>query len=155
MYKKAALFILIAIIALFSTTLTAQAQSSGETVTAQDVEKETKELIDALQQYSIEKRDQAVKEIDRALKRLDGQIDELERRIDNNWDNMTHAARQQTKANLKELRQQRIEVAERYGSFKNSSINAWKKMKKGFSDAYQQLSDSWKKALSEYGNNNQ
>lgn len=155
MYKKAALFIMIAMMTLFFATLSAHAQSGGETTTARDVERETKELIDALQQYSIEKRDQAVKEIDSALKRLDSQIDELESRVDNNWDQMSQTARQETRANLKELRQQRIEVAERYGSFKDSSINAWDKMKKGFSDAYQELSDSWEKALSEYGNNNQ
>ncbi|HMB16371.1 MAG TPA: hypothetical protein VKN62_08645 [Pelovirga sp.] len=153
MQKKALFFILIAMMTLFS-MLSAQAQSGGDTVTAQQVEKETKELLNALQEYSIEQRDQAVKEIDQALKRLDGQIDELERRVDNNWDNLTQAARQETRANLKALRQQRIELAERYGSFKNSSINAWEQMKKGFSGAYQQMSDAWEQAIKEYGNNN-
>lgn len=149
MRKNTVILILITVMTCFF-ALSAQAQSGGDTVTAQDVEKETKELINALQQYTIEQRDQAVKEIDQALKKLDGQIDELESRVDNNWEKMTQAARQEARANLKTLRQQRIELAEQYGSFKDSSINAWAQMKKGFTDAYQAMSDSWEKALEEY-----
>jgi len=132
----------------------AQAQSGNDTVTAQDVKKETKELIDTLQQYTAKQRDQAVKEADQALKKLDGRIDKLENRVDNNWDNMTQAARRKARANLKALRKQRNELAEWYGSFKNSSAGAWEQMKKGFSDAYQALSDSWEKAKREYDSGN-
>ena len=63
---------------------------------------------------------------------------------------MTQAARQKVRANLKALRQQRKELAEWYGSFKNSSADAWEQMKKGFSDAYQTMSDSLEKAKSKY-----
>lgn len=149
MRKNTLTLILIAVMTGFF-ALSAQAQSHSDTVTAQDVEKETKELINTLQQYSVEQRDQAVKEVDQALKNLDRQIDEMESRIDNNWDKMSQAARQEARANLKTLRQQRIELAEQYGSFKNSSINAWEQMKKGFSNAYQAMSDSWEKALEQY-----
>jgi chromosome segregation ATPase len=132
----------------------AQAQSGNDTATAQDVKKETKELINTLQQYTVAQRDQAVKEADQALKKLDGRIDALESRVDNNWDKMTQAARQKARASLKALRQQRNELAEWYGSFKNSSADAWEQMKKGFSDAYQAISDSWEKAKSEYDKDN-
>ena len=107
-------------------------------------------MIDTLQQYTAEQRDQAVKEAEQALEKLDRRIDELETRVDNNWDNMTQAARKKARASLKALRKQRNELAEWYGSFKNSSAGAWEQMKKGFSDAYQSLSDSWEKALREY-----
>lgn len=117
----------------------AHAQSANDTVTAQDVKKEAQELINKLQKYTVDQRDQAVKEADQALKKLDRRIDELETQVDNNWDNMTQAARQKARANLKALRQQRNELAEWYGSFKTSSA-----------DAYQVLSDSWEKAKSEY-----
>jgi len=132
----------------------AQAQSGNDTVTAQDVKKETQEFINTLQQYTADQRDQAVKEAKQALKKLDGRIDELESRVDNNWDMMTQAARQKARANLKALRQQRNELAEWYGSFKNSSAGAWGQMKKGFSDAYQAMNDSWEKAKSEYDKDN-
>ncbi len=132
----------------------AQAQSSNDTVTAQDVKKETKELLNTLQQYTVDQRDLAVKEAEQGLKKLDGRIDELENRVDNNWDNMNQAARQKARASLKALRQQRNNLAEWYGSFKNSSAGAWEQMKKGFSDAYQAMSDSWEKAIDEYNTDN-
>lgn len=130
------------------------AQSSNDTATYEDVKKETRELINTLQQYGADQRDLAVKEADLALKRLDGRIDELETRVDNNWDNMTQTARQKTRASLRVLRQQRNELAEWYGSFKNSSVDAWERVKKGFSDAYQAISDSWEQAKSEYDREN-
>lgn len=131
-----------------------QAQSGNDTVTAQEVKKETKELIDTLQQYTVDQRDQALKEADQALKKVDGRIDALESRVDNEWDQMSQAAREKARANLKALRQQRNELAEWYGSFKNSSAGAWEQMKKGFSDAYQAMSDAWEKAKSEFDTDN-
>lgn len=132
----------------------AQAQSGDETVKAQDIKRETQELISTLQQYSAKQRDQAAKEAELAIKKLDGRIDELEARVDDNWNNMSQAARQKTRANLKTLRSQRNQLAEAYGSFKNSSADAWNQMRKGFSDAYQSLSDSWEKAKNEYEGGN-
>ena len=89
-----------------------------------------------------------------AIKKLDERIDRLETRADNNWDDLTQSAREETKANLKALRKQRNELAEAYGSFKSSSADAWNKMRKGFSDAYQSLSNSWEKAVNEYESGN-
>jgi TolA-binding protein len=132
----------------------AQAQSDNHSVTAKDIKKETQELINTLQRYSVEQRDQAVKEADKALEKLDGRIAKLERRIDNNWDQMTQAARQKAQTSLKTLRQQRIKLAEWYGSFKHSSADAWKEMKKGFTDAYKTMSDSWGKAIREFDKGN-
>ena len=130
------------------------AQSGNSTVTARDVKKETKKLINSLQQYTFNQRKKALKEVDQALKKLDERIDELQSRVDSNWDNMTQAARQKAKTNLKALRQQRNELAEWYGNLKNSSADAWGEMKKGFSDAYQAMSNAWKKAKQEYDTDN-
>lgn len=132
----------------------AQAQSGNDSVTAEDVKKETKELLTTLRQYTADKRDQAVKEIEQALKKLDGRIEELENRVDSNWDKMTQVAREKARANLKALRHQRNELAERYGSFKNSSADGWEQMKKGFADTYQSMSESWEKAKVEYDSDN-
>lgn len=122
-------------------------------VTAQAVKKETQDLINTLQQYTADQRDQAVKEADQALKKLDGRIDELENRVDKNWDKMSQAAREKIRASLRALRQQRNELSEWYGNFQTSSNGAWEKMKKGFSDAYQAISESWARAKSEYDKN--
>jgi chromosome segregation ATPase len=135
---------------IFCFTSIVHATSSSDTVTGEDIKKETQDLIDTIQQYSIDQRDEAIKKADQAINRIDGRIDELENRVDTNWDKMTQAARQQTRANLKELRKQRNKLAEWYGGFKNSSSDAWNQMKKGFSDAYKTISNSWEKAKNEY-----
>jgi chromosome segregation ATPase len=135
---------------IFSFTSIVYAKAADDKVTGEDVKKETQELIDTLQQYSIYQREEAIKKADQALNTIDGRIDELENRVDANWDKMTQAARQKTRANLKELRKQRNKLAEWYGGFKNSSSDAWGQMKKGFSKAYKTINTSWEKAKSEY-----
>lgn len=143
--------LLAAVMAISLCTVTAiQAQSSSDAVTAQDVKKETKELMTTLKQYGSNQRDQAIKDADMALEKLDGRIDELENRVDSNWDDMSEAAREKARTNLKMLRKQRNELAQWYGSFKNSSDGAWEQMKSGFTDAYQTLNASWEKAKAEY-----
>jgi outer membrane biogenesis lipoprotein LolB len=67
---------------LFGCLSIAQAQSDGDTVTGQDVKKETKELLTTLQQYTVGQRDQAAEEAGQALTKLDRRIGELERRIE-------------------------------------------------------------------------
>ncbi len=148
--KKNTLMITMIAVIMLCFIPNSQAKSGNETVTSQDVKAETKEMISTLQQYTIEQRDQAMKEAEQAMDSIDARIDALESRVDNNWDKMNQAAREKARANLKAMRQQRNELSEWYGSFKNSSTDAWEQMKKGFSDAYQALSDSWEKAKSEY-----
>ena len=126
------------------------AQTGSDRATTQDVKKETQALISTLKQYTAAQRDEAIKSAEQALKKLDARIDELENRVDNNWDKMRAASRQKARANLKALRQQRNELAEWYGGFKNSSASAWEQMKTGFSGAYQKMGDAWEKAWSEF-----
>ena len=125
-------------------------QSGNDSVTAQDVKKETRDLISTLEQYTADQRDDAIKTAQQAMKKLDRRLEKLETRIDNNWDKMNQSARKEARANLKALRQQRNELAEQYGSLKSSSASAWDHMKKGFSDAYQSVHDAWEKAEGEF-----
>lgn len=140
---------LISIVMLCVVT-SAPAHSENSSVTAQDVRKDAQDLLNTLQQYTVEQRDQAVDEAEQALKKLDERIDELEIRVNRNWDDMSQSARRKAEGSLKALREQRNALAERYGRFKNSSSRAWEQMKKGFSDTYQTMSGSLQKAWSEY-----
>jgi septal ring factor EnvC (AmiA/AmiB activator) len=126
------------------------AQASDDKTTIQDVKKETQELISKIKGYTAEQRDEAIKQTEQALKKLDNHIDALETDIFNSWDQMDKAAREKTQDGLKKLRKQRIELAEWYGSLKNSSESVWEQMKKGFSDAYQGIIDTWAKFKSKY-----
>lgn len=126
------------------------AQSDDDAATAQDVKRETRELLSTLGQYTADQRDQAIAEASEALETLDDRIHALEDSIADNWDTMTRQTREQARENLRALREQRNELAEQYGSFKTSSAEAWDEMKKGFFDSYKRLSESWENARKTY-----
>jgi hypothetical protein len=130
--------------------MTAIAADADENASIKAIQTQTKELIDALAAFSAEQRDQAIEETETALDKIDERIDALQTRIDQNWSRMSATARKEARDNMRALRKRRVEVAEWYGSMKNSSADAWKKMKKGFSDAYQSLADAWKDAAKAY-----
>lgn len=149
MQKSTVILALITAISLGFSQL-AYTQTENESVTGQDVKKETQELMNTLGEYSANQRDEAKKTAEQAMKNLDSRIESLEKRIDTNWDKMTEATQKKTKASLKALRQQRSELAEWYKGFMNSSSSAWDEVKKGFSDTYQSINNSLEKAKSEY-----
>ena len=120
-------------------------QASNEKTTIQDVKQEAQELISKIKGYTADQRDEAIKQTEQALKKLDSRIDALETDIYNGWDQMDKAGRERSQAGLKELRTQRIELAEWYGSLKNNSLSFWEQMKKGFADAHQAIIDTWAK----------
>lgn len=125
-------------------------QASNDKTTIQDVKQEAQELIAKIKGYTADQRDEATNQTEQALKKLDDRIDALETDIYNSWDKMGKNAREEAQTGLKELRKQRIELAEWYGSLKNSSVSVWEQMKKGFSDAYQAIIDTWAKFKSKY-----
>lgn len=126
------------------------ATSDAETSMA-DVRQETHEFLETLKSYGAEQRDEAVEETRAALEELDRRLDALGRRIDEEWQQMDAAAREQARESQRELRRQRIELAEWYGSLKNSSTDAWDHMKEGFSGAYQSLQQAWEESAEEFG----
>jgi septal ring factor EnvC (AmiA/AmiB activator) len=127
---------------------------SKDKTSIKDVKQETQDLIQALGTYTADQREEAIKRTQTALDELDKRIDALETRIDNNRDQMNKDAREKARANLKALREQRTEVAEWISKMKTSSADAWEHTKKGFSNAYKNLSDAWQKVEKEFGANN-
>ena len=125
-------------------------QASNDKTTILDLKQEAQELIAKIKGYTADQRDEATNQTEQALKKLDDRIDALETDIYNSWDKMDKNAREEAQTGLKELRKQRIELAEWYGSLKNSSVSVWEQMKKGFSDAYQAIIDTWAKFKSKY-----
>jgi chromosome segregation ATPase len=143
----ASMFILIAMLGI---TPLSYAETSSDKTSIKEVKQETQDLIQALKTYTADQRDEAIQKTKAALDNLDKRIDALETRIDNNWDKMDKAAREKARAGMKSLRKQRIQVAESYGSLKSSPGDAWEHMKKGFSNAYSDIYDAWKKAEKEF-----
>jgi ElaB/YqjD/DUF883 family membrane-anchored ribosome-binding protein len=126
------------------------AQTENTHTSIEEVKKETRDLLKTINSYTADKKDEAVKKAKDGLDRLDKRIDTLESRVDQNWDTMNQSARKKARENLRDLRDQRNQVAQWYGSMKTSSAGAWEHMKKGFSDAYHVLEDAWEKSEKEF-----
>lgn len=141
---------LFAVIAMLGLMPVAHATASSDSVSAKEVQREAKDLIQALKNYTASQKDEAVRKTGAALDNLDRRVDALETRIDKNWDKMNKATRDKARTTLRALRKQRTEVAEWYGSLKSSSSDAWGQMKKGFTEAYASLHEAWNKAEKEF-----
>ncbi|WP_415397296.1 hypothetical protein [Sulfurimonas sp. CS5] len=140
------------LIGILGVTPLCYAQTQTANTSIKEVKKETQDLLKTISSYSVDKKDEAVEKAKEGLDKLDKRIDELESRIDTSWDKMNEAARKKTRENLKALRKQRNQLAQWYGSMKTSSDNAWEHMKKGFSDAYKVLENTWEKSEKEFKN---
>ncbi len=136
-------------LALAATPLYAAANSADKT-TAGDVRQEISATLETIASYSAEQRDAAVAAARQALAKTDARIDQLQKRIDQNWQNMSAEARQQARAAMKELQQERRDIAEWYGGLKHSSSNAWDEIKQGFAKSYDALGKSLEKAAGEF-----
>ena len=122
-------------------------QNSG---TAADVKQETLEAVEALKKYSVEEKDNAVKEVKMVLEDLDARIDRMQSRIEKKWDEMDQTSRDKAKATLQALRKKRNELSEWYGGLKHSSAEAWEQVKKGFAEGYESLAIAFDKAENEF-----
>ncbi|MDZ7721538.1 MAG: hypothetical protein U5R06_01620 [candidate division KSB1 bacterium] len=139
--------------AMLIITVTGCTDLSKDKTSTKQIKQETQDLIKALGTYTADQREEAIERTKTALDDLDKRIDTLETRINNNWDQMNKDARENARANLEALRKQRTEVGDWYSRLKTSSADAWEHTKKGFSDAYKNLSDAWEKSEKEFGAN--
>jgi hypothetical protein len=126
------------------------AQTSTHETGTKDVKEKVTEAAQAIKNYSVDQRDEAVKKAKAALDDLDARLDGMESQLNKKWDQMDQSARKKARATLTALRKQRNEAAEWYGALKHGSSNAWEDVKKGFLKSYQELRDTFDKARREF-----
>lgn len=142
--------VILSILLMFCMVPVCFADSPDDETTVKQARQKVAEAARAVKEYSVDQRDEVVKKVKASLDALDKNIEQLQTSVDKNWDQMNQASRKKAKATLKELRKQRNKVAEWYGGLKYSSSGAWDQVKKGFSDAYENLTKSWEKAIAEF-----
>ncbi|RXJ83326.1 hypothetical protein [Arcobacter sp. CECT 8985] len=138
------------IIGLLGFTTFAYAQPENSNISVKEVKNDTKELFKSIGNYTVDKKDQALKRVKNSLDKLDENLDSLESKVDNQWDKMSKTVQKKTRQNLRSLRKQRNQVAQWYGSMKSSTADAWESTKKGFSKAYGKLEETWEKAEKQF-----
>ena len=156
MQKKALFFILIAMMTLFS-MLSAQAQSGGDTVTAQQFEKETKESFFDRMKYTVYELEERMADLgmrsDQSwetffakaksrMSELNDRISELEKRAIHT----STATRSKIKEEIEYLKKQQKSLNSKLNELKKSSGEAWKDLRSGFTEAGGTLASSIKNA---------
>ena len=131
---------------LAGSPLSSAAEASGNKATAKDIAREADETGQAIKNYTVAQRDEAVKKAKAALDDLDRRVGRMETKLDGEWDRMDQAARRKARATLNALRRERNEVAEWYGGLKHGSAESWEQVKAGFLKSYQALKESFAKA---------
>lgn len=117
---------------------TASARASSE-----NPKEEVKEAAEAIGNYTVEQKDEAVAESKELMEKLDDKISVWESKMDANWADLKESSKENYRKSLREMRQQRNELSEWYGSMKHSSGEAWDEVKDGFSSTYDGLVDAY------------
>jgi hypothetical protein len=125
-------------------------QSAADTTTPQEVKEKVTDAAEAIRNYSVDQRAEAVKKAKAVLDDLDTRIDRMESQLNQKWDHMDQVARRKATASLTALRKQRTEAAEWYGGLEHSSRHAWEDVKTGFIRSFQELRRAFDKAQSEF-----
>jgi len=131
----------------------AAAQSTDTLTTAEEVRTEISQAMDAIAAYSEQERDLALAEAREALDRLDAEIERREQALRENWAEMSDAARETAQAWLRDLRQARNRLGERYGALESGASSAWDELRAGFSDAWTAFSEAWSAADTDMSEN--
>ena len=133
--------------------LPALAQDNTDMTTSDEVRTEISEAMDAIAAYSEQQSDEALTEAREALNSLDAEIERREQALRENWAEMSDTAREAAQARLRDLRQARNRLGERYGALESGASSAWDELKSGFSDAWNAFSDAWTAADEDTSNN--
>jgi len=124
----------------------AAAQDATDPTTMSEVRAEIAEAVDSIAAYSAQERDAALTEARAVLKRLDTEIERREQVLRENWAEMSGTARATAEDRLRDLRQARNTLGERYGALESGVNSAWDELKIGFSGAWTAFSDAWRAA---------
>lgn len=121
----------------------ATAQGTDAVTSAEDVRAEISQAMDAIAAYSEEQSAQAVTGARAALDRLDTEIEAREQALREGWSEMSEDARGTARAQLKQLRDARNRLGERFGALQAGTTSAWDELKAGFAEAWDALSQIW------------
>lgn len=116
----------------------------------QEMRKEVSEAVDAVRNYSVERRKEAVAEARRAMEETDRRAERLQARIVERWDRMDATARDRSQAAMADLRQRRNAMAEWAGGMQHGSREAWDEVKAGFVRSYHDFQAALDRARAQF-----
>jgi len=133
------------VIGLTLALLVGPARPGWTQTTGKDVGQKAAETGEAIRDYSVEKKDEAVAHAKRLAADLDARIKELEARAAKE----TGEAKARAQAQLKELRAKRAEASRKLGELGRAGRASWDRAKEGFANAYRDLAAAYERAAAE------
>jgi hypothetical protein len=136
-----ALALLAALAVGLSGTLPAAAQTS-----AKDVGQKASETGEAIRDYTIEKKDEAVAQAKKITADLDAKIKELKAEVAR----QTGEAKIRAQGRIKDLEAKRVKASRKANDLGRATKASWDRAKEGFADAYRDLATAYDKAAAEF-----
>jgi septal ring factor EnvC (AmiA/AmiB activator) len=127
-----------------SIVLTVPAPALAQT-TGKDVKQKTGEAAEAIRDYTVERKDQAVAQARKLSSELEAQIKQLETKASR----ATGEARTTAQKELDEVKQKREQTRKKLAELKGASSASWDAAKQGFVDAYRDLRQAYDRAAGE------
>src|SRR5689334_25237051 len=124
-----------------SGTLPAAAQTS-----AKDVGQKAGETGEAIRDYTIEKKDEAVARAKQITADLDAKIKQLKAEAAR----QTGEAKTKAQAQIKDLEAKRVKASRKANDLGRATKASWERAKEGFADAYRDLATAYDKAAAEF-----
>jgi hypothetical protein len=135
----------IRLIALLPIVLLAAAPLSAQT-TSKDVGQKASETGEAIRDYTVEKKNEAVAQAKKLTADLDAKIKELEAEASK----LTGEAKAKAEAQLRDLKAKRAKASQKANDLGRATKASWERAKEGFADAYRDLATAYDKAAAEF-----
>jgi hypothetical protein len=113
--------------------------------TSKDVSQKASETGQAIKDYTVEKKDEAVAHAKKITADLEAKIKELEAQASK----QTGEIKAKSQARIKELKAKRTKASQKVTELNRATKASWDKAKEGFADAYRDLAAAYDRAVAE------
>ncbi|HKC10063.1 MAG TPA: hypothetical protein VKJ67_24535 [Methylomirabilota bacterium] len=124
----------------------ALAQTTSPKTTTGDVGQKASETGQAIRDYTVEKKDEAVAHAKQATAELEAKIKDLEAQAAK----QTGELKAKSQAQIKDLKAKRAKASQKAADLGRATKASWEKAKEGFADAYRDLASAYDKAAAEF-----
>ena len=114
--------------------------------TSKDVGQKASETGQAIRDYSVEKKDEAVAHAKKITADLEAKIKDLEAQAAK----QTGELKAKSQAQIKDLKAKRAKASQKAADLGRATKASWEKAKEGFADAYRDLASAYDKAAAEF-----
>jgi len=126
--------------------LAASAPPAPAQTTSKDVTQKASETGQAIRDYTVEKKDEAVAHAKKATADLEAKIKELEAQAAK----QTGEIKARSQAQIKDLKAKRAKASQKATELGRATKASWERAKEGFADAYRDLASAYDKAAAEF-----